>query len=205
MKKIFCIVIVALSGLSMVFAQDAKEVKVTLNKQEVTAFSSDFAKASAATLIDAMKDYFSEQGFSKPKTVDKYVYYKNQKCKDFGTYSFDIYMKASEKGKKDALVGTLNMIFSLGNDNVVSTEAHPDEVPTVQEFMAKVPKILERYQIKMDIEQMKKDIEKANKETEKKQKELDKVQKIFDDHKAKVGDMNKKLGESQQLLKNFVL
>lgn len=203
MKKLLCIVIVALFGLSIAFAQDVKEVKVTLNKQEVTAFSANVAKIDAGTLVEAMKDYFREQGFSKPKNVDKYVYYKNQKCEDLGSVSYDIYMNASESGKKDALVGTLYVVFSLGNENIVSTEAHPAEAATAQTFMAKVPKIVERYQLKLEIEKMQKDIEDANKEAEKNQKALEKIQKAIEEHNSKLQDKTNKLGEAQELLKNF--
>lgn len=203
MKKIFCFVIVALFGLSIASAQDVKEVKVTLNKQEVTAFSTDVAKVDAGTLVEAMKDYFIEQGFSKPKNADKFIYYKSQKCEDFGSVSYDIYMNASESGKKDALVGTLYMVFSLGNENIVSTEAHPAEATTAQTFMAKVPKIVERYQLKLEIEKMQEEIEDANKEGEKNQKALEKLQKTMEEHNTKLQDKTNKLGEAQELLKNF--
>lgn len=176
MKKLFSIVLISVMSLTFAFAQNVTEGNVSFNKTELNGFTINLPGVDSKTAVAAMQEYFSEQSFAKPKTESKFTVYKAQRFTLFGEGSYDIYFNAVDKGKKKDQSVDINLICSMGNMNVISSNGDATTAANVRNFMEKCPKIIEKYQLKQKIEQVKKDMEKAQKEKEKNEKALKKLQ-----------------------------
>lgn len=203
MKKLFSIVLISVMSLTFAFAQNVTEGNVSFNKSELNGFIINIPGVDSKTAVAAMQEYFSEQSFAKPKTESKFTVYKAQRFTLFGEGSYDIYFNAVDKGKKKDQSVDINLICSMGNMNVVSSNGDATTAANVRNFMEKCPKIIEKYQLKQKIEQLKKDMEKAQKEKEKNEKAIKKLQDAMSKATENQNSVIKQYQEYQDLLKSF--
>lgn len=205
MRKLFTLALALVAGISFAFAQQVSEGQVTILKTNVNGFTINIPNVDGKAANAAVTEFLAEKGLVKPKNEDKYNAYKAQKCSYIGDGTYDIYVKAVQKGKKKDLSTDIIFICSLGNLNTISSVNNPEAAENIKILMAKFTKAVEKYQLKQKIEDLKKEIEKANKEKAKNDKEIKKLQELIKKASEKHNGLNQQLEDANNLLKNFTI
>ncbi len=205
MKKIFTFALALLLSVSFAFAQSVNEGQVTILKTHVNGFTINVPKVDAKTANAAITEYLADKGLVKPKTEDKYNSYRAQKFSYIGDGTYDIFVKAVQKGKKQDVSTDIIFICSLGNMNVVSSSNNATAASNIKNIVSKFPRAIEKYQLKQRIEEIKKEIENANKEKEKTDKEIQKLQEQITKATEKQDALNRQLEQANTMLRNFTI
>ena len=202
MKKLFTIALALFFG-AYAYAQIAVETTLSIKKNEIPGFSINVPNADSKSAMTAIQEYLTEKGLVKPKKDDKYMSFKSQKFSYFGNDTYDIYFNAVQKGNKKNMSSDINIICSLGNLNAISSTNNAETAANIQAFMAKFPKVVEKYMLKQKIESLKKEAEKAKKEKAKNDKALKKLQDQIEKSTKNQNNLNKQIEENSKMLQNF--
>lgn len=199
MKKLFTLTLALVASISFAFAQQyVSEGPVTILKTEVNGFTINIPKVDSKSATTAITEFLAEKGLVKPKSDDKFTSYKAQKFDVIGEGTYDIYFKAVQKGKKKDISSDIIFICSFGNLNTVSSSNHAIEASNIKAFMSKFPRVIEKYQLKKQIEANTKEREKAEKDLKKMQDKLSKAT-------SKQNDLIKQLEDAKNRLKDFTI
>jgi hypothetical protein len=187
MKKLLQILILSFVGGAL-FAQ-ARVTTAEFQKTTQPAVEIDMPY-SDNVVLKAIEERMQKLGY-KGKESKGYTLYSGVRLQEFGNETYDLYIRAKSKGKKDRNSSTVTLLVSSGYEKFLGDSEYDRVVSDAKEYLANQLPAVGAYDLELQMEKLVNESNDLVKKKEKIERDIEENKKRQDEQRIEIENQRK--------------